>query len=98
LDLSPNACPLCGRAMLAKGFSVNRHHLIPRSHGGKEQFLLHRMCHQKIHSLFTEKELSCSYSTWDALRSHPDIQTFIAWIQKKSIDHYDQNVRSSHKR
>ncbi len=84
--------------MLAKGPSVDRHHLVPRSQGGKDQFLLHRMCHQKIHSLFTEKELARTYFTWELLRAHPDVQMFIAWIQKKGIDYYDRNVRSSRKR
>lgn len=84
--------------MLTSGRSVDRHHLVPRSQGGKEQFLLHRVCHQKIHSLFTEKELARSYATWKLLREYSDMQTFIAWIQKKSIDYYDRNVRSSRKR
>lgn len=84
--------------MLASGPSVDRHHLVPRSQGGKDQFLLHRMCHQKIHSLFTEKELARQYATWESLRAHADMQTFMAWIQKKAIDYYDRNVRSSRKR
>lgn len=98
LELASEACPICGRAMLRSGTSVDRHHLVPRSEGGKAQFLLHRMCHQKIHSLFTEKELARKYFTWELLREYPDMQTFIAWIQKKDIDYYDRNVRSSRKR
>ena len=84
--------------MLASGPSVDRHHLVPRSQGGKDQFLLHRICHQKIHSLFTEKELARQYATWESLQAHADMQTFMAWIHKKAIDYYDRNVRSSRKR
>ena len=92
------ACPVCSRMMLSTGRSVDRHHLIPRSKGGKEQELVHRMCHQKIHSLFSENELKREYCTWEALRMHPDMQTFISWIQKKAIDYYDTNARSARKR
>ena len=93
-----SVCPLCTREMLDSGPSVDRHHLLPKSKGGKEQFLLHRLCHQKIHSLFTENELRDSYTTWAALKGHPDIQTFIQWIRKKPIDYYDRNVRAARKK
>ena len=77
---------------------MDRHHLIPKSKDGVDQFLVHRMCHQKIHSLFTENELAAHYHTWERLREHSDMQTFIRWIQKKPIDYYDRNIRSNNKR
>ncbi len=86
-------CPLCGRALVA-GPSVDEHHLLPRSHGGKEAAAMHRVCHRKIHATLTEKELASHYSTWAALLTHADIAAFVAWVQKKPPEYYD-NSRSS---
>ncbi len=83
--------------MLEDGPSVDRHHLVPRSYKGVEQFLVHRVCHQKIHSLFTEKELASTYHTWEALRAHPDMQVFMRWVAKKPIEFYDRNDRAGRK-
>ena len=63
------SCPLCGRPL--GSVHVDRHHLIPKTFKGKDQFLVHKICHRKIHSVFTERELLHSYHTWDALRSAP---------------------------
>lgn len=78
-------CPLCDREMV-DGPTLDRHHLIPKSKGGKEQFSIHIVCHRKIHSVFTEKELARNYFTWEALRSHPDIAKFIRWVKRKHIE------------
>ena len=53
-DLS--TCPLCGRPLIP-GPSVDEHHLRPRSQGGRDTVRMHRVCHSKIHSLFTEQVL-----------------------------------------
>jgi hypothetical protein len=90
-------CPLCGRALVA-GRSVDEHHLLPKSQGGREKFLMHRICHRKIHATFTEKELARSYSTWDSLQAHEDIATFIVWVTKKPPEYYDNSVRAARKR
>ena len=34
---------------------------------------MHRICHSKIHSLFTEQELRDSYDTLEKLRAHPEV-------------------------
>lgn len=75
-------CGLCGRPLIA-GPSVEEHHLLPRSQGGKETVPLHRVCHRKIHAELSEKELARSYNTLDALRAHPDIAAFIHWVARK---------------
>jgi len=41
-------CPLCGRPLI-RGDSVDEHHLIPKSQGGRDKYLIHKVCHQKIH-------------------------------------------------
>ncbi len=78
-------CPLCSREMI-KGNSIDKHHLIPKAAGGKNipPELCHKICHQKIHSLFTEKELLL-YNSWDKLKEHQDIKKFIKWVQKKTV-------------
>lgn len=75
-------CPLCDREMI-EGPTVDLHHLIPKSKGGKETVLLHLVCHRKIHSVFTEKELARSYNTIESLKKHQEIQKFIEWVSKK---------------
>ena len=74
-------CPLCGRPMLG-GDSLNEHHLVPKSRGGTEKFLMHRVCHAKIHSVLTEVELEVLYSSFEKLRSHPALISFIKWVRK----------------
>ncbi|OYQ35003.1 restriction endonuclease [Niveispirillum lacus] len=76
------ACGLCGRPMIA-GPSVEDHHLLPRSQGGKQTVPLHRVCHRKIHAELSEKELARGYTTLEALRAHPDIAAFIDWVARK---------------
>jgi hypothetical protein len=87
-------CPLCGR-LLPTGASVDEHHLIPRSEGGKEKHRIHRICHRKIHATLTEKELANEYSTWEALKQHEDLQTFIKWVAKKPAIFMDNSRKTS---
>lgn len=84
-----NNCPLCNRPL--GELNIDRHHLIPKVKGGKdtEPELIHVACHRKIHSLFTEWELLHYYHTWERLKEHEGIQTFIKWVQKKPIDFID---------
>lgn len=85
-------CPLCGRPMVA-GPSLDRHHWVPRSEGGREQILMHRICHRKIHSVFTERELATTYSSPEALRAHPEIARFLKWVRKKPPEYMDRHRR-----
>ena len=75
-------CPLCGRALIP-GPSTDEHHLTPRSHGGKQKFLVHKICHQKIHRTIAEKDLARRYNSWQALAEHPEIHAFINWVKKR---------------
>ncbi|MEL7231679.1 MAG: HNH endonuclease, partial [Pseudomonadota bacterium] len=60
-------CPLCGRPL---GRRIERHHVIPKSKGGREVVDLHPICHRKIHSVFSNTELA-RLATIDALKSYP---------------------------
>lgn len=88
-------CPICDRDMI-KGDFVDKHHFYPKCKGGKETEYLHKICHRKIHSLFTEKELFRKYNNADEIKKHPDIITFIKWVSKKDNDFYDSTI--THKR
>lgn len=94
---APAACPLCGRP-LVPGASVDEHHLVPRSEGGVAKELVHRICHRKIHATFTEKELAREFHSWRALREHPLIKDFIAWVAGKPPEFYRRNATSARKR
>jgi hypothetical protein len=40
-------------------------------------------CHRQIHKTFTEKELEQEYNTIEALRTQPEIEKFVKWIEGK---------------
>lgn len=76
------------------------HHLIPKQKGGRKgpTATIHRFCHTKIHSLFTNGELKKQFSTIDALRTHPEIDKFISWVQGKPSNFYMKNSQAKAKR
>ena len=73
---------MCGREMVA-GLSVDRHHWRPKSKGGRDADLLHLICHRKIHSLFSRKELATEFASSEAVRRHPEMQKFIRWVRRR---------------
>ena len=95
MDAGP-LCPLCGRPLGTA--NIDRHHLVPQSLKGREQFPIHKICHRKIHSVFTEKELLRTYHTWDKLREHEDIRTFIEWVAKKPPGFYTTTATANAKK
>ena len=96
-DTVPDGCcPLCGRVLGTA--NIDRHHLIPKTFKGKEQFAIHKICHRKIHSALTERELLQTYHTWEALRGHEDIAAFIAWVAKKPPAFHTRTYTSNKKK
>ena len=96
----PADCPLCGRP-LVPGRSVDEHHLIPKSQGGKaleNTAQIHRVCHRKIHATFSERELAKNYNTWPELQAHPEIAIFITWLANKSPSFYDNSRKPARRR
>lgn len=78
-------CPLCGRPLLDDR-SVNEHHPVPKSRGGRVTVRIHVVCHTKIHSVFTEKELADRYHDFAELRAHEEMAKFIRWVRRKPLD------------
>jgi hypothetical protein len=85
MSVEIKTCPLCGRQL---GTDVNEHHLIPRSFKGKETVTLHRICHDHIHHVISEREMLNQYNTVESLRDHPDVKSFIHWVRNKHPDFY----------
>lgn len=83
-------CEICDRP-LVEGPTINEHHLIPKTYKGRDTITIHVICHSKIHSVFSEKELYEYYHTPERLRSHPEIMKFIKWVSKKDPLYRDRN-------
>jgi hypothetical protein len=82
-------CSLCRREL--GEVLIQHHHLVPKTFGGKETVVIHKMCHQKIHATFSVRELQHHYHTMERLVDHTEMQKFINWISTKPIDYYDKN-------
>lgn len=83
-DTAPPTCPLCLRP-IPPDVPQSLHHLIPRSRGGKggPTVLLHDICHKEIHAALSETDLARHYTTVAALRAHPRLARFAAWVAKR---------------
>lgn len=88
---SDRVCPLCGRPL---GLRVEDHHLVPRTYKGRATVPLHPICHRKIHSVFTERELKDHFHTIERLQENPDIAAFVAWLAKKPPDFHERTAAS----
>lgn len=73
-------CPICGRECGAS--EASRHHVLPKSQGGRQVQIVCVECHRQIHALFGVKELVC-FDTLAKLTAEPQMQTWIAWIRKR---------------
>lgn len=96
INLGP--CPICGRDMLDDGVSVNKHHFIPKARGGKESHYCHRLCHNKIHSLWTVKELESAYADAQTIREDARMQEFIRWVANKPLTFYTSTASAKTKK
>lgn len=88
-----NNCPICNREMPESTFSD--HHLIPKTFKGKEIVILHKICHRKLHSAITEREMLNYYHTIERLLEHEEIQKFVKWVSKKDPEYYDSSKETN---
>lgn len=92
------ACPICDRGMYDDGKSINRHHFVPKSRGGKEQFYTHTICHNMLHRTWTNKELENEYSDPEKIKAEPVMEKFIAWVAKKDPLFYDSSKDNNNRK
>lgn len=83
-DMNMPVCPLCGRPIPADA-PQSLHHLVPKMRGGRhgKTVLLHQICHSAIHAHLTESEIARDYASIAALKTHPDLAKFIAWVKRR---------------
>jgi hypothetical protein len=91
-------CPLCDREMESEDES--RHHLVPVHKGGAKGDLatIHKFCHTKVHSIFTNSELASRFNTIEKLRDHPEVQKFIEWVRNKPSSFYMKNSQAGNRK
>lgn len=85
-------CPLCDRTI--PPLQRDEHHLIPKSHGGRQTAVLHRICHRQIHAVFSETELARLYNSIELLKQQEEIVGFIAWVRLKPDDFFERTRKS----
>jgi hypothetical protein len=85
-------CPLCGRAIPKA--QRDAHHLLPKSRGGVDTVVLHRICHRQIHALLSEVELERHFQSVEALRMYPELARFLQWVRNKPDDFYERTRKS----
>jgi hypothetical protein len=76
-------CWLCGRPL---GRSIEYHHPVPKSRGGRETVPIHPICHRTLHRTFSNAELGVFGDSAAAIRADPRIGRFLVWIQSKDPD------------
>lgn len=92
-------CALCGRPIPPHA-RQSEHHLTPRLKGGKHgpRVLLHQICHNEIHATLSEAELARAYAEPAALRAHPRLARFIAWVADKAPAFHARSLKSLRRR
>jgi hypothetical protein len=65
---------------------VEWHHPVPKSRGGRETAPLHPICHRTLHATFGNAELARFGADVAALRQHPELARFLAWVASKPPD------------
>lgn len=74
---------------MIEGPSVDRHHWVPKSEGGRATDFIHVICHRMIHRVFDECALAMDYADPEAVRAHAEIARFVAWVRRKPADYVD---------
>lgn len=72
-------CPICNR-----DFEVNdtsKHHVVPKSRGGKEIERICNICHKQLHALFTVQELEILENI-ESLKNTECMQKYLNWVKK----------------
>ena len=92
-------CPLCLRPIPPQA-KQSDHHLTPKLKGGRRgpTVRLHQICHNEIHATLTEAEIARNYADPEALRAHPRLARFIAWVADKDPAFHARSLKSVRRR
>ena len=95
----PPICPLCLRP-IPPDVKQSLHHLVPKLKGGRHgpTILVHQICHNEVHASCTEAELARLYNTPEALRAHPRLAKFFAWVAKKPPTFHSRSAGKGRRR
>lgn len=74
-------CPFCSRRLAPK--RKTKHHLIPKSKGGRDTLDTCRDCHKAIHACFSHKELAKEYHTIEKLLTRESFRKMVGFIAKQ---------------
>ena len=85
-------CPICNRILGTQ--NTSKHHLIPKSRGGKDSELIeiHNICHQKIHSVFSLKELRDEFNTVEKLVEHEEMVFGLFVVEESDEEQEEHHV------
>ncbi|HEY9037334.1 MAG TPA: HNH endonuclease [Roseovarius sp.] len=99
MDDDAPICPICQRP-IPPDARQSLHHLTPKLKGGKggPVVRVHQICHNEIHATLTEAELAREYNTAEALRAHPRLAKFIAWVRTRPPAFHSKTPKKLRKR
>ncbi len=60
--------------------------------------LVHQICHNEIHATLSEAELAREFNIPEALRAHPRLAKFIAWVRKRPATFHSKTPKRLRKR
>ncbi len=69
-------CPFCKRPVI----HLKRHHLVPKSRGGREVVDSCLDCHRAIHAFFPIKALETKFNSVKALMADNRFRRMVRWI------------------
>lgn len=86
-------CPICERHI--PDYLMTKHHLIPRSKGGKDIEFICLACHNQIHLLFSNRELESNLNNVQKIQNHTKMKSFIQWIRKRPAETIPNKKKSN---
>lgn len=86
-DAEPAADPICAlcERPIPPDAPRAEHQFAPRQKGGRggPKAPMHQICRNEVHAALSEADLARRYPTPEALRAHPALAKFIAWVAGK---------------
>ena len=76
-------CPLCERETTGR---LSRHHLVPRSKGGKKTVPICHHCHRTIHAFYDNRRLRDELNTVESLQAEPTFAAHLEWLRKRPAE------------